>query len=59
MELNNTNPHAHKSYEIKEGRNGDGKVIHLVNTIVNDSIVWSETFNTKSEAECWLKYSCA
>jgi len=59
MILDNTNPHAHKSYEIKEGINGEGKIIHLVNTLVDSSIVWSETFETKSEAELWLKYSCA
>jgi len=39
MILDNTNPHAHKSYEIKEGINGEGKIIHLVNTLVDSSIV--------------------
>jgi hypothetical protein len=59
MELNTTNPHAHKTYELKEGLNGEGKIIYLVNTIINGSIHWSEKFSTKSEAVCWLKYSCA
>lgn len=59
MTLDNANPHAHKSYELKEGLNGQGKCIYLVNTLVNGSIVWAEEFISKGEAECWLKYSCA
>jgi hypothetical protein len=59
MTLDNPNPHAHKTYELKEGVNGEGKYIYLVNTLVNGSIVWAEEFTSKEEAEFWLKYSCA
>ncbi len=59
MTLDNTNPHSHKTYEMKEGINGEGKIIHLVNTIVGGSVIWSESFKSKSEAQSWLKYSCA
>jgi len=59
MILDNENPHAHKSYELREGMNGQGNVVYLVNTLIDGSIRWTEIFTSKSEAECWLKYSCA
>ena len=47
--------------ELKEGINGSGKTVWLVQIERKGSkgqtIRHIETFATKEEAECWIKYS--
>lgn len=52
-----TKPATHK--EITEGVNGSGKTVYLVNTVCDVTGRWihTERFNTKSEAESWVKYA--
>jgi hypothetical protein len=50
MIYSNTNPHSHtvlgtKTYELREGVNGQGKAVYLVNTLINGSIHWTVHIN--------------
>ena len=45
--------------EIREGVSGSGNTIYLVVTACAKTGQWihSETFRSKSEAECWMKWA--
>ena len=44
--------------EIREGVDGSGKTIWLVNTFNSaGQCIWIEYFRNRAEAECWMKWA--
>jgi hypothetical protein len=47
-----------KRKELHKGINGSGQTIYLVVTVDESGRwIWTERFNSKPEAECWMKWA--
>ena len=45
-----------KTFELREGINGSGRPVYLVEVLQNGKSVWIHYFKSKAEAENWMKW---